>query len=176
MPVELESHESWYLIYTKPRQEFIADLNLARQGFTTYLPRVRILRKRGAFRAPGVEPFFPRYLFIRLSRQNDNWAPIRSTIGVASLVRFGSEPARVPFELVDRLKRDEGADGLHEIKQSSIAVGGRVRIKDGPLSGYEGILLARSGQERAVLLLNLLGRPVRATLLFDDIESDGLAP
>jgi len=100
--------KAWYLVYTKPRQEGLAQENLARQGYGVYLPRVRLMRKRQGRPVAIIEPLFPRYLFIQLDTQSDNWGPIRSTFGVASLVRFGNEPAKVPDNFVAHLKSQVG--------------------------------------------------------------------
>ena len=35
---EAAAAADWYLAYTKPQQEHIAELNLSRQGYATYLP------------------------------------------------------------------------------------------------------------------------------------------
>ena len=162
--------KAWYLVYTKPRQEGVAQENLVRQAYVAYLPRVRHMRKRQGRQVAVIEPLFPRYLFIQLDTQNDNWGPIRSTFGVASLVRFGSEPAKVPDELVAHLKAQEGQDGLHEWTEPKMKVGDRVRVTEGPLKGYEGILLAKSGQTRVMLLLEMLGKEVRTHLSPSQIE------
>jgi len=161
----------WYLVYTKPRQESLAQENLVRQGYVVYLPRVRLMRKRQGRQVAVIEPLFPRYLFIHLDTQSDNWGPIRSTLGVASLVRFGSEPAKVPDDFVTHLKAQEGLEGLHEWAEPKMVVGDRMRVTEGPLKGYEGILLAKSGQARVMLLLDILGKEVRAHLSPDQIES-----
>ena len=163
--------KSWYLVYAKPRQEALAQANLERQRYGVYLPKVRLLRRRRGRQEAVVEPLFPRYLFIHLDTQSDNWGPIRSTFGVAALVRFGAEPAQVPDELVAHLKAQEGQDGLHEWAEPKIKVGDRVRVAEGPLKGYEGILLAKNGQERVMLLLEMLGKEVRTHLATAQIES-----
>ena len=166
--------KSWYLVYTKPRQEALAQANLERQDYGVYLPKVRLMCRRRGKQEAVVEPLFPRYLFIHLDTQSDNWGPIRSTFGVASLVRFGSEPAQVSDELVAHLKAQEGQDGLHEWAEPNLKVGDRVRVAEGPLKGVEGILLARSGQERVMLLLEMLGKEVRTHLVTGKIEpADG---
>jgi len=162
--------KSWYLVYTKPRQEVLAQANLVRQGYGVYLPKMRqMLRKRG-YQEAAVEPLFPRYLFIHLDTQTDSWGPIRSTFGVASLVRFGSEPAQVPDELIAHLKAQEGIDGLREWAEPKIKVGDRVRVAEGPLKGYEGVLIAKNGQERVMLLLEMLGKEVHTHLAAGQIE------
>ncbi len=87
---------AWYLVYSKPQQERVALENLERQGFTAYLPLVRARRRRQTRVVHVIEPMFPRYLFVNLSDLTDDWGPIRSTIGVSNLVRFGNEAARAP--------------------------------------------------------------------------------
>lgn len=158
------SARAWYLVYTKPRQEEVALANLVRQGYGAYLPRARQARRRQGRRLEVVEPLFPRYLFIYLDAGTDNWGPIRSTVGVASLVRFGQEPARVPQALVEFLKEREGAEGLHEWATPELQAGDRVRVAEGVFQGYEGILLARSSRERVLVLLDILGKQVRANV------------
>lgn len=162
--------KAWYLVYTKPRQEEVAETNLARQGYGVYLPRARQPRKRHGRRVMVVEPLFPRYLFIHLDSQTDNWGPIRSTLGVASLVRFGREAARVPDNLVAFLRAKEGEGGLHKWAEDRYQAGDRVRVADGAFQGYEGILLARTSRERVVVLLDILGRKVRAQIGVSQIE------
>src|SRR3989338_3344929 len=96
--------KSWYLIYSKPQQERMAEENLERQGYQVYLPFIELRKRRGTQYKIITEPLFPRYLFIYLSDQTDNWGPIRSTYGVTSLVRFGGIPASVPDVLIDTLQ------------------------------------------------------------------------
>ena len=51
---------SWYLVHTKPRQENLAQENLERQGYETYLPRVYQTRRRNGRYVKTMEAFFPR--------------------------------------------------------------------------------------------------------------------
>lgn len=154
----------WYLVYTKPRQERTARSNLDRQGYDVYLPLVRKATRRHGRRVTGVVPLFPRYLFVRLDQTTDNWGPIRSTLGVASMVRFGQEPARAPDDLVAYLHAREDEQGVQDLPVEEFRPGTKVRIAEGAFMGYEGIYLARSGRERVVVLLQLCGRPARTVL------------
>lgn len=163
----------WYLVYCKPRQEMIARLNLARQGYTTYIPLLRERRRRQGRRVPVVAPMFPRYLFIRLNQETDNWAPIRSTIGVVSVVRFGQAAAAVPDELIDLFRQREDAEGVQQLPPEEFSQGAKIRITDGGFAGYEGIFLARSGRDRVTVLLEVLGRHTRARVDAGAIEPAG---
>jgi len=164
--------KSWYLIHTKPRQEHIARTHLERQGYTTYLPVVSQARRRSGRRIYKIEPFFPRYLFIYLDTSTDNWAPIRSTKGVSTLVQFGFTPAIVPDDLVAQVKVRENGQGLHEINVS-YQKGDRVHILDGPMMGYEGIFQACTGEERIIVLLDVMGKQARLEVDLDAVAQAG---
>jgi len=155
--MESSDNKAWYVIQAKPRNEFAARDNLERQGYSTYLPIVSQPRRRNNRRIHITEPLFPRYLFIQLNKSTDNWSPIRSTIGVAKLVSFGFVPAKVPDELISMLQERENTDGLHEIT-TEFKSGEKIRIEDGPMTGYEGVFLAQTSKERVIVLLEILGR------------------
>jgi transcriptional antiterminator RfaH len=150
--------KQWYLVYTKARKEMVAEENLLRQGFTTYLPRLIVCKRRRGGWIELQEPMFPRYLFIQLQFGSDNVHSIRSTLGVSGLVRFSSEPAVIPEQVVESIKGNEAfrtAPSNHDA--SSFKSGDNVLISDGPLAGLSAIYLAESGRDRVNILLSILG-------------------
>lgn len=148
------AQKAWYLIYTKPRQEMIAAEHLTRQRFLIFLPLLAAKKPSTAGGEVRKAPLFPRYLFIHLAANADNWAPIRSTVGVSHLVRFGKELARVPAELIEALcERCTGSDDRCLIDRAGLQLGDKVRISGGVAKDFEGIVTARSGRDRVELLL-----------------------
>lgn len=166
----MDAGKRWYLVYAKPRQERVARINLERQGYPVYLPLARQVRRRGARTLSTIAPLFPRYLFVRLDRTIDNWAPIRSTVGVVSLIRFGQQPAPVPDDLIDFLRAREDPEGLHVVAATEYRAGARVRITAGGLTGYEGIFVATTSRQRVLVLLDILGKQTRAVIEAGAIE------
>lgn len=165
---------AWYLILTRPRQERIALENIERQGYGAFLPLMRSSKRRhGGRLVDVVEPMFPRYLFVRLNTTTDNWRPLHSTLGVTTLVRFGTEPARVPGSLVELLRKQGDEEGIRNIARPEPKPGTRVRIGAGPFAGFDGIFQARSGKERVILLLEIASRTARVEL--DEKDIDGIA-
>lgn len=162
--------DAWYLIYTKARRERTALEHLSRQGYEAYLPRIRVRRRVGGRLTRPVEPLFPRYLFLRLSDTTDDWGPVRSTVGVSRLIRFGASPARLPDAFVAALKAREDADGLQVRPAPALRSGQPIRIIDGPLGGLEAIYHAESGSERVVVLLQVAERLVRVELGADLVD------
>lgn len=149
----------WYLVHTKPGREEIAEFNLLRQNYQVYHPRLlRPTRHRGSW-IEKVVSLFPRYIFLRLT-QGQDLGPVRSTVGVANIVRFGHAYAVVPGQIVEDLRlRADPETGLHVLQgRAQFNLGSSVRIVAGVFEGLEGIFQRESGAERVVLLLGLLGR------------------
>ena len=150
--------KQWYLIYTKPKKEQVALQNLVAQGYEAQLPMFKsekIIRHK---KSVEEEPLFPRYCFIRLDEQgSQSWSPIRSTIGVSHMVKMGSVYPCIPEEA---MKLILGVDSDNTIVES-INSGDLVRINKGPFKAMEALFSHFDGDERAVLLLNILEKTVK---------------
>jgi transcriptional antiterminator RfaH len=163
-------HKSWYLVYTKARGEELAQENLSRQGFHTYLPLMkRNKRVRGRYR-PIIEALFPRYLFIQLDTESDNWMPIRSTIGVSNLVKFGAIPAQVPPSLVEDLKQTTDEEGMRCVPEKELVKGDEIEFIEGAMSGYRAIFEKYVSSERIAVLLDIVGKHTRLLVSRHDIQ------
>ncbi|MBD8600020.1 transcription/translation regulatory transformer protein RfaH [Pseudomonas sp. W2Oct36] len=152
----------WYLIQTKPRQEARAAEHLQRQQFECYRPVKHGEKKRGS-RAPAEEELFPGYLFIHMDQASDNWYPIRSTRGVARIVTFGGMPVPVQDALIEQIRQRLLAP-LAPPARVAFQEGETVRITAEGFNDVEAIFLAADGDERAVILLNLLQREQKVSL------------
>jgi len=163
--MEIQGSERWYAVCCKPRQEAVAEENLLRQGFQVYLPRIRIRQRRRGQWLDAVEVLFPRYIFIRVDPQRRSTATVRSTRGVLGLVRFGGQPAVVPDEVMQALlRREDAASGLHQDRRPLFRSGEAVKLVDGPLSGMEAVFTQQDGEQRVILLLELLGKANRVSV------------
>lgn len=148
----------WYLIYTKPRQEQRALLNLEQQGYEGYLPLLASEKLQRGKLSVVEEPLFPRYLFIRLDtgQSGKSWGPIRSTKGVSHLVAFGNEPTKVDDRLIKLLRAQK--DVLLSKPRPLFQPGERVLVTEGPFAGIEAIYQMSDGESRAMVLIELLSK------------------
>ena len=163
------------MVYTKPRQEQVAEENLLRQGYDVYFPRCEVIKRRQTLLTAIIEPFFPRYVFINLDQSRDNWAPIRSTRGVSGIVRFEGIPKSVPSPLIEALKANENSKQLQRLAKQSWSPGEEVSIEQGPFAGYRCIFRQMRGIDRVSVLLDIVGKRTRATLLRNDLQTPRLA-
>ncbi len=112
---------------------------------------------------------FPSYLFIRIDSVNDNWYPIRSTRGVNHIVRFNEHPLAVPDEIIGGIRmRLAGQPAEPYLKP-----GERVRITEGAFSQLEAIFVSGDGNERVVLLLNILQHDQELTFPLESVRKIG---
>ncbi len=163
---------SWYAVHTKPQSEGRALENLLRQGYSAYLPRARVELRHARKRLIVLRPLFPRYLFAGLDRSSMLWRPILSTFGVKDLVRAGGEPAPVPAEVVAALQEREAAGAFDRTARSgTLRLGDLVRVTSGAFEDMIGRLVELREKDRVVVLLDFLGRNVKAEFKADAVSA-----
>lgn len=155
--------ERWYVAHTRPRQEAVAQAQLGRQGFHTYLPwmakTVRHARRIRHVKAPA----FSRYIFVRVDVTRDRWRSINGTIGVAGLIMSETMPLPVPEGIVEALL--SYTDPLGNLSfDRDLQPGQSVRLKNGPFAEAIGRLQSLDGKDRARVLLEIMNSEVSVTL------------
>lgn len=151
----------WHLLMTKPREDARAEQHLRNQGYDIFRPLLRHYKLQKGRQTAVTESLFPRYIFIRLHEEFSNWSAIRSTRGVAGLVRFNDYPTIVPNELVESLlSQVDKSNTLDKTltEKTLFKAGDRVRIDGGSFNGLEAIVQAQTSEERVIILLDLLGK------------------
>lgn len=157
----------WFVCFTKPRQEELAQRRLTAQGFHVYLPHLSrwVRHARQWQRVSG--PLFPRYLFVQACSLQQSVAPIRSTPGVSGLVSFGRELARMSSTCVEALREMEAALAVAHPDQP-FQPGASVVFSAGPLQGLQGIV-SQVADERVLVMFELLGQPQRVVVPADQL-------
>ena len=140
---------SWYLVKTKPRQEKIAIQNLENQGYVVFCPMVTINNR--------LVVLFPGYLFVQLNEKTQNWSPVNSTKGVSHFVKFGSNFAKVPSNVIEFIETNQHINAEKLIKLNNFKPGDKVQISDGVFKNWVAIFKCYKPEERVILLMNLLG-------------------
>lgn len=164
MAVTTSSQKSWYLLTSKPNQDKRAEEQLVNQGYRVYRPMAVRNRSRRGKLTKVKESLFPRYMFIHLDTEKDNWSPIKSTFGVSGIVKFGLEPARVPSSLVENLQSSAKDYESNVFDLDYFKEGDKVVLDDGPFAGLNGVFKNYVGEERVMVLLNVLSRETRVVI------------
>jgi len=150
-------NRSWYLVYSKPKKEQLAELNLRAKGIEVFFPRISYPDSGG--KIPHIAPLFPNYLFAKFhlpAHYNQViWAP-----GVRRLVSFGESPYPIDDKLVEFFLEKTDATGTIAAL-STLRAGQNVSINRGPFSGLVGIIQdPPNAKQRVRILLDILARQV----------------
>ncbi len=167
-----ETHQ-WYVVYSKPHKEELAEFHLRLKGIHVFLPRLMLPGYVGSRRR--VVPMFPNYLFVRLNLSPDSlddYHHVRWTPGVKHFVSLGGVPTPLDDEVVSFLMRRADGDGVVAAR-SNLAVGHEVRIIGGPFEGLVAIIQnPPNAKGRVKVLLEILrSRPVNVDLPIHFVQS-----
>lgn len=162
---------AWHVVYTQPKRELVAALNLDQQGYETYFPKYKAFKKLVTGAAIVFEPMFLRYVFFRPRHAGLSISGARSTRGVSFILSGGEGTPAVlkPDALLVIRECEQLRNHLDLEAISPFQPGRQVRLRDGALKGLEGLVQSVSSK-RVTLLLDLLGRPQLIDVAHDQLE------
>ena len=155
-------NREWFAIRTQPRKEQVARKHYEQQDFIVYLPLILTIRRHARRIDKICRPLFPGYVFLHLSTEDRKWNTIGSTIGAIGPVRFGEYYPPVPDWVIEGLRIREDERGLISLASqgSKFKPGDRVSVVLENLEYIEGIFQAARGEDRALILMEILRRQV----------------
>ena len=139
---------SWLLVRTQPQREPLAASYVRRQA-DCYLPTFwdgRLQRRM---------ILFASYLFVQCERFG--W--LNSLPGVAGVIHFGEQPARVPAKVIAALRSRENAHGNVVLpSQEELSPGDSVKLLHGPFAEKLGLYQGMSNNHRVCVLITFLNQ------------------
>ena len=158
----------WWVLYTRHQHEKTVAEVLSAKGFEVFLPLYESIRS-WKDRAKLISlPLFPGYVFVRadLNRR----LQVASTPGVHMILSRGDKIATVPESEIRAIRVTiEGSNQFEP--HPFLKCGQRVRLKQGPLEGVEGILVRKKNVYRLVLSVDMLAQSVAVEVDAADVES-----
>jgi transcription antitermination factor NusG len=157
----------WYAAHTRANHEKRLAEQLAERSVEHFLPLYACVRRWKDRRVTVQLPLFPGYILVRL--------PLRERMrvlqipGVARLVGFNGSPAPLPDAEIEALREKLNRQVRAE-PHPYLQAGRRVRVRTGPLEGFEGILVRRKHKYRIVVSIDLIMRSIAAEVDLADVE------
>ncbi|MFZ0816547.1 MAG: UpxY family transcription antiterminator [Candidatus Sulfotelmatobacter sp.] len=163
----------WFAAYTSSRHEKRVALHFAEREIEAFLP-LYATRHRWKNRCEVLVelPLFPNYVFVHMATRER--VRILEVPGVLALVGAGKIPAPLPDFEIEALRNGAGRRRIEP--HAYLVIGERVRIKAGPMTGMEGVLLRKKNNFRVVLALDVIMRSVAVEVDAEDLEPVRTAP
>jgi transcription antitermination factor NusG len=151
----------WYAAYTRANQEKRVAKQLTWRSVEHFLPMYESVRRWKDRRVRLQLPLFPGYVFVRLALRDR--LRVLAVPGVARLVGFDGRPTVVPAEDIEAiracLERNRNVQ-----PHPYVLCGQRVRVLNGPLAGFSGIVVRQKNRTRFVVSFDVLERSVSVEL------------
>jgi transcription antitermination factor NusG len=157
---------NWYAAYVCSNHERRVAEHLAQRGLEFFLPLYRTFRKRKQRRVQLSLPLFPGYIFVRLALQER-----RRVLEVPRVVSLLGEarPAVLAGDDIERLRNGLSGE-VHAEPCRYLTRGCQVRVVNGPLSGYQGILMRHPKRARVAIAVEAIARSFAVELSQNDLE------
>ena len=161
---------SWFLAQLKPNCANIADKNLKRQGFNTFLPMEEETRQRNGKYVTAMRPLFPGYIFVAFDVTRGFWRTVNSTYGITRLVSLGKEPTAVPLDLVSQLMLRCDANGKL-LPPKLLKPGDQVMLTKGPFANFVAEVETIAPDRRVWVLMEIMGGQTRVAVGADQLRT-----
>jgi transcription antitermination factor NusG len=162
------SESCWYAAYTLPRHEKCVARQLEERELESFLPLYRSVHRWKDRRKEVELPLFPGYVFVRIAL-NDRLRVLQLP-SVVQFVSFNGRPAPLLESEIGALRSGLSV-GVCLEPYPYLRTGRRVRIRSGPMAGFEGILTRKKDKFRLVLSVDLIMRSVAVEVDSADIET-----
>lgn len=164
------AENTWFLAQLKPNCAQIANKNLRRQGFETFLPlEERTQQRNGRFKTTN-QPLFPGYIFVAFDVTKGLWRHINSTYGINRLIGLGTKgPTEVPTEVVTRLiERCDSTGKL--LPPRTLQAGDQVLMTTGPFANFLAEVERTTPDKRVWILMDLMGAKTRVSVASENLQ------
>jgi len=150
----------WYAVYTKPRWEKKVAKLLDEKGIENYCPLNKVIKQWSDRKKVVLEPIFKSYVFVRVA-ENIKW-DLKKVNGVLNFVYWLGKPAVIKDEEIIIIRKFLNEFGDVQVEdQHKLEVNAKVRVKQGVMMNYHGLLIELSGN-RARVRIDSMGVSLHA--------------
>ena len=121
---------------------------MADKSIVHYCPLNKVHRQWSDRKKIVLEPLFKGYVFVQID-EAQKWE-LMNINGIVNYVHWLGKPARIRDSEIDSIRKFLHEFSDVEVQESTIEINKKVRIKQGLLMNYHGILLELNGNKAKV--------------------------
>lgn len=139
----IQKNIHWFAVQTRPRWEKKVATSLDDKGIEHYCPLQKVVRQWSDRKKVVLEPVFKSYVFVRIEEVN-KWE-IKKINGILNYVYWLGKPAHIRDEEIVTIRKFLNEFEEVSVEQKNFHLNAKVRIKQGVLMNYEGLIVEISG-------------------------------
>ena len=155
----IQNNIHWFAVQTRPRWEKKVATLLDDKGIEHYCPLHKVVRQWSDRKKVVLEPVFKSYVFVRIE-ETSKWE-IKKINGILNYVYWLGKPAHIRDEEIDTVRKFLNEFEDVSVEQKNLHVNAKVRIKQGVLMNYEGMIAEISGN-RIIVKIDSMGLQLSA--------------
>lgn len=163
-----ENNTFWYAVITRPRWEKKVAGLLDDKGIQHYCPVNKVVKQWSDRRKIILEPIFKSYVFVKIDEQK-KW-DLKKINGIINYVYWLGKPAVIKEEEINIIRKFLNEFNDVQIEQIGLQINQKVRIKQGVLMNYEGLLVNIAGG-KAFVRIESMGLQLSAHFDKKNLES-----
>jgi len=168
--VSAEQSRYWFALYIIRNHEKRVEQQLQTKGVEAFLPLFSVTKRwRNGLTVKVNLPLFPGYVFARIA--STERMRVLEVPSVVSIVGNRREPLPLPDAEIEAFRK-----GLHLRRVDPypyLNVGNRARIRSGPLTGLEGVVVRKDNRLRIVLSIDQIMRSIAVHVNAEELEACG---
>ena len=138
----------WHAVYTKPRWEKKVAALLEVKGIEYYCPLNKVVKQWSDRKKTVLEPLFKSYVFVQVP-EDKKWE-LLDINGILNYVSWLGKPAKIKESEITTIRKFLKEFNTVEVVDGPLMVNAKVKVKQGALMNYQGILLQISGNRVSV--------------------------
>jgi transcription antitermination factor NusG len=152
----------WYVVYTRPRWEKKVSSILDQKGIENYCPLNKVIKQWSDRKKTVLEPLFKGYVFVKIE-DIKKWE-IKKVDGIINYIHWLGKPAIVKDSEINAIRRFLTEFENVEIVDNQLEVNSIVKINQGVLMDYKGIVIEII-DNKARVQIDSMG--IRLSAIFD---------
>ena len=158
----------WYIFYTYPRAEKNVLNELCKRDYNAFLPLIKSTKvwsnrqKKTTYKA-----LFPNYIFVNTCLSQVY--RILDIPQISTFVKTDGKPSTIKQVEIEAIKKMISLEGDLQLNVDYEA-GEPVKVINGPLSGYEGLLIKKNGKTKFGIRLNEINQSILVEIDIKDIR------
>ena len=148
----------WHAIYTRPRSEKKALIELEEKGIETYLPLIKTLKQWSDRKKWVEEPLFRSYIFVKVSEKE--YYDVINMYNAVRYITFEGKAVSIPPQQIEAIKIYITQEENLNVDLSSYESGQAVHIIEGPMKGLQGTLIRVTGKNKVRIEIDGIGNAV----------------
>jgi transcriptional antiterminator NusG len=167
----------WYAVHTyfgyedsvkRSLEQRIESMNMQDHIFEIVVPKEKIIKTKNGKQVITESNLFPGYILVNMIVTDNSWFAVRNTPNVTGFAGAQNTPVPIlPEEFNIIQKRMNSGDAKVETKLSE---GDLVTLKEGPFSGYEGIISkVNTTKAKVTVMISVFNRDTPVEMDFTQV-------